>query len=67
MAGVGITDAIVIAMKEAIARRRSAETPRETAAKLREKHGISLGAKVRKPLPRQTFDEMWGDEPGDAG
>ena len=29
MAGVGITDAIIIAMKEAITRRRTAETPLE--------------------------------------
>jgi antitoxin VapB len=67
MAGVGITDAIITAMKEAIARRRGAETPRETAAKLREKHGISLGRKAREPLPRQSFDEMWEDEPGVEG
>lgn len=59
--GVGITDAIVIAMKEAIERRRTAETPRETAARLRDKHGVRLPAKARKPLPREAFDEMWDD------
>lgn len=36
MAGVSITDAIVIAMKEAIERRRVAESPLQTAARLRE-------------------------------
>ena len=36
MAGVSITDAIVIAMKEAIERRRNIETPQQTAARLRE-------------------------------
>lgn len=58
IAGVGITDAIVIAMREAIERRRT-ETPRETAARLREKHGVRLDRKARKPLPKEAFDEMW--------
>jgi antitoxin VapB len=58
--GVGLTEAIVIAMKEAIARRRNAETALETASRLRKKHGIALQAKARKPLPRSAFDEMWG-------
>ena len=61
MAGVGITDAIVIAMREAIARRRGAETPRETAARLRAKHGVSLGEAAKAPLPKAAFDEMWGE------
>jgi antitoxin VapB len=62
MAGVGITDAIVIAMKEAIERRRAAETPRETAARLREKYGVEINRGARKPLPRKAFDEMWDKE-----
>jgi antitoxin VapB len=60
IAGVSLTDAIVIAMKEAIARRRRAETPRQTAARLREKHGVALREEARKPLPKAAFDEMWG-------
>jgi antitoxin VapB len=59
LAGVSITDAIVIAMKEAIERRRHSETPLQTAARLREKYGVVLGDKTRKPLPREAFDEMW--------
>jgi len=62
MAGVGITDAIVIAMKEAIARRREAESPLETAARIRAKYGIVLTDQVRKPLPKRVFDEIWGDD-----
>jgi antitoxin VapB len=58
--GVGITEAIVIAMREAIQRRRGAETPRETAARLRAKHGVTLGETARAPLPKAAFDEMWG-------
>ncbi|WP_430912252.1 type II toxin-antitoxin system VapB family antitoxin [Methylobacterium sp. sgz302541] len=61
LAGVGITEAIVIAMKEAIERRRNIETPRETAARLREKHGVALAEATRAPLPREAFDEMWGE------
>ncbi len=59
MAGVSITDAIVIAMKEAIERRRVAESPLQTAARLREKHGVALRKAAKKPLPREAFDEMW--------
>ncbi len=62
MAGVGITDAIVIAMREAIERRTRAETPLETAARLRKRHGIKLDDKAQKPLPREAFDDMW-EEP----
>jgi antitoxin VapB len=61
LAGVGITDAVVIAMREAIERRRGGETPRQTAARLRAKHGVTLGEKARAPLPKQVFDEMWGE------
>lgn len=59
MAGIGITDAIVLAMKEAIARRSGEETPVEIAERLRRKHGIRLGTEARRPLPREAFDEMW--------
>jgi antitoxin VapB len=62
IAGVGITDAIIIAMKEAITRRRTAETPLETAARIRERYGVSLSEEARKPLPKQVFDAMWGDD-----
>lgn len=62
MAGVSITDAIVIAMKEAIERRRVAESPLQTAARLREKHGVSLRKAAKKPLPREAFDKMWESE-----
>ncbi len=62
MTGVSITDAIVIAMREAIERRRDTETPLETAARLRAKHGLRLNENSRKPLPRKVFDDMWSDD-----
>ncbi|WP_416068610.1 type II toxin-antitoxin system VapB family antitoxin (plasmid) [Rhizobium sp. YTUHZ045] len=61
MAGVGITDAIVIAMREAIDRRSHAETPLETAARLRQKHGVSMNDETRTPLSRDVFDAMGSD------
>ncbi|NDV89167.1 hypothetical protein GTW51_21085 [Aurantimonas aggregata] len=60
--GVNITDAIVIAMREAIERRHSHETPSETAARLRAEMGIDLTEKARRPLPQSAFDEMWDGE-----
>lgn len=61
MEGVGITDAIVIAMREAIERRNQAETPMETAARIRKKYGVKLTEQARKPLPREAYDELWED------
>ncbi|MBP8938379.1 MAG: type II toxin-antitoxin system VapB family antitoxin [Agrobacterium sp.] len=62
IAGVSITDAIVIAMKEAIDRRRNSETPLQTAARLREKHGFALTEQAKEPLSKAVFDEMWEDD-----
>ncbi|MBW8727307.1 MAG: type II toxin-antitoxin system VapB family antitoxin [Inquilinus limosus] len=59
--GVGITEAIVIAMKEAIERRRKAETPLQTAERLRRKHGVSLNDTARRPLPKRAFDDLWDE------
>src|SRR5436190_23413555 len=59
--GVGITEAIVIAMREALERRRNRETPLETAARLRAEFGIKLNEQARQPLPRSVFDEMSGE------
>ena len=63
MTGASITEAIVVAMKEAIARRRAEESPQDTAARLREKYGIAASPKSRKKLPKAVFDEMWNDTP----
>jgi antitoxin VapB len=59
IANVSITDAIVIAMREAIERRLNAETPMETAARLRAKYNVNVTDEARKPLPKTAFDEMW--------
>jgi antitoxin VapB len=59
--GVGLSEAIVIAMREAIARRRSRETPLQTAARIRAELGIELTDRARLPLPRSVYDEMSGE------
>jgi antitoxin VapB len=61
MEGVGITEAVVIAMREALEKRLQRETPQETAARLRKKYGVTLTEGARKPLPRSVFDEMSGE------
>ncbi len=60
--GVGLTEAVVIAMNEALARRRNQETPLETAARLRAELGIQLSKRARIPLPRAIYDEFSGEE-----
>lgn len=62
LAGVNLTEAIVIAMREAIERRMQAETPRETAARIRAEFGITLTKEARKALPKAVFDAMWEDK-----
>jgi antitoxin VapB len=52
--------AILTFMKEPITRRRAEEAPLETAARLREKHGIRLGKKAKTPLPSSVYYDMWG-------
>ena len=61
MEGVGVTEAIVIAMREALERRRNKETPIETAARLRAEFGIELRERAREPLPRSVYDELSGE------
>ena len=60
--GVGVTEAVVIAMQEALQRRRG--DPMESAERLRAKFGIKLNEEMRKPLPRSVWDELSGEEPG---
>jgi antitoxin VapB len=59
--GATLTEAIVTALREAIARRRKRETPQQTAARLRAEFGIALTERSRRPLARAIYDEMSGD------
>jgi antitoxin VapB len=59
--GTTLTEAIVIALREAIAHRRGRETPRQTAARLRAEFGVKLTNQARQPLARAVYDEMSGE------
>ncbi len=56
-----LTEAIVTALREAIAHRRRRETPQQTASRLRAEFGIELSERARRPLARAVYDEMSGD------
>ena len=59
--GVNISEAVTIAMQEAIARRRSNEAMRDTVRRVLKAHGIEPSPTASQPLPRKVYDEMWGD------
>jgi antitoxin VapB len=59
--GATLTDAIVTALREAIAHRRMRETPQQTAARLRAEFGIELTDRARQPLARAVYDKMSGE------
>ncbi|MGX8010463.1 type II toxin-antitoxin system VapB family antitoxin [Mesorhizobium sp. ORM8.1] len=59
--GVGLTEAVMIAMREALKRRRIGETPLETAARLRSEFGIELSEQACNVLPRSVYDQLTGE------
>jgi antitoxin VapB len=59
--GATLTEAIVTALREAIAHRRMRETPQQTAARLRAEFGIELTERARQPLTRAVYDKMSGE------
>ncbi|MBD8555156.1 type II toxin-antitoxin system VapB family antitoxin [Rhizobium sp. CFBP 8762] len=62
LANVSMTEAVVIAMREAIERRITVETPIQTAARIREKYNLKLTEKAKIPLPKEVFDDMWAHD-----
>lgn len=60
MEGIGLSEAVILAMREAIERRRRQETPLQTAARLRAEFGITLTEQARRPLPKSFFDDLSG-------
>ena len=61
MEGVSISDAVTIAMEEAIARRRRSEPMRDKVRRILKDRGIQPSPTASEPLPREVYDEMWGD------
>jgi antitoxin VapB len=60
--GVSLTEAIVIAMREALARRRTADSMRASVDRLHAEFGVKLTDERREPLPRSVYDEMSGED-----
>ena len=52
-----ITEAVVVALREALRSRLKTETPSETARRLLVKHGLSFKP-GRKPVPRSVYHDM---------
>ncbi|GAA5544290.1 MULTISPECIES: type II toxin-antitoxin system VapB family antitoxin [Hyphomicrobiales] len=52
-----ITDAVITALRETIAKRMHTETPRETARKILAKRGLSFQPN-RKPVPPEAYHDL---------
>jgi antitoxin VapB len=56
--GKEITQAVIIALREAIDRRSKRETASETAKRILARHGIKPHAGTSKPLPRSVYHDL---------
>lgn len=54
---VTITEAVIAALREAIAARTRKESARETARKILERRGLAF-APGRRPVPREAYHEL---------
>lgn len=59
----GLTEAVVVALREAIERRAKSGTPRQAASKILEKHGLAF-QRGRKPVPVSAYHELDHDLQG---
>jgi antitoxin VapB len=59
-----VTEAIILALKEAIASRVAREDPRDTARRILKRHGLSF-AKDRRPVPPEAYHDLDHDLKGD--
>jgi len=60
--GTSITEAVVIALDEAVRARRTRESSAELVDRLLKKHGITLTEEMRKPVPQEVWDELHDHE-----
>lgn len=60
MEGREITEAVIIALQEAIDRRIARETPRQTAERLLKKHGIRPRTTTGEALPAEAYHALDG-------
>ncbi len=60
-----ITDAVMVALKEAINARIGRETPSQTAQRILAKRGLTFRSN-RKPLPQDSYHDLDHDLTGEA-
>lgn len=56
--GVNITDAVVLALKEALRSRLGQETPSETARRILERRGLMPSKAARAPVPSDAYHDL---------
>ena len=59
-----VTEAVIVALREAIAARTRRESARETARKILERRGLAFVAN-RRPLPPEAYHEVDHDLAGE--
>jgi hypothetical protein len=59
----GLTEAVVVALREAIECREKSDSPRQAASKILEKHGLAF-QRGRKPVPASAYHDLDHDLEG---
>jgi antitoxin VapB len=62
--GGTVTQAVIVALREAIAARMKRETPQETARKILSRRGLTFVA-GRRPVPPEAYHELDHDPIGE--
>jgi antitoxin VapB len=55
---VSITEAVLVALREAAAKRSASETPTQTARRILARHGVKLTKAMRKPAPPGAYRSL---------
>ena len=58
-----VTEAVIVALREAIAARVAREDPSDTAERILERHGLSF-PKNRRPVPPEAYHDLDHDLTG---
>ena len=61
--GTSVTDAVITALQETLAKRMAKESPSETAKRILAKHGLAFQP-GRKPAPPEAYHELDHDLTG---
>ena len=60
-----VTDAVIVALREAIAARIRRESPSDTAQRILARHGLSF-PKDRRPVPPEAYHDLDSDLTGEG-